>query len=659
MTGTILYNRCRSATGVVGRSAAHLVFLAGICSIMPGQVLAAQSKTAAPRIPPKLLVVYPHPNQQIGPVDSTFIIGSVTPGSKLTINGTKVSVYRTGGFLAFLPVRPGLFAFRLKASNPHGTDTLTVPVTIADIRPIPADSGVIIRRETIRPMWNRTVRASDEISVAFDGTVGCSAVFRVIALPDTLGPFPMTEVRPASLSDFAAFLRSYQLQEDSLPDAALAPVTRGRYHGIWRVPVNLKSDTVRVMVELRRKPNAPGKGMQPRGDSLDIAMAPGGLLSADLLGPRVVELIDSVQILRLGPRMGYFTILQPYGVRAKWWGEAGPWTILQPAPGYEAWIETAKTRLLPEGTPMPGSSIERLATRADSAAVRLEVGLSERLPFKVTVGDDLHSIRVLLFGATSNTDWIEQDPADDLIDNITWSQLQPEVYQIDLTLGQPVWGYDARYDDRRFVLELRRQPVLKSGLKGLTIVVDPGHSADPGALGPTGLLEKDANLKLALALRTQLEGRGARVVMTRTGDQDVPLYERPVIAVSRHADLYVSVHNNAVPDGVNPSAHNGSAVYYYHPFSRDLAQSVHKRLLQTTHLDDYGLTQGNFAVIRPTQYPSVLAECAFIIIPEQEEMLTRQDFVNRTAKGIADGVADFVHDREALSESVSPSPHRR
>jgi N-acetylmuramoyl-L-alanine amidase len=246
-----------------------------------------------------------------------------------------------------------------------------------------------------------------------------------------------------------------------------------------------------------------------------------------------------------------------------------------------------------------------------------------------------------------------------LIDNITWSQLQPQVYQIDLILNQPVWGYDARYDDRRLVLELRRPPALRSGLKGLTIVVDPGHSADPGAIGPTGLLEKDANLKLASALRTQLEGRGARVIMTRTGDEDVPLHDRPVIAVSHHADLYVSVHNNAVPDGTNPAARNGSAVYYYHPFSRDLARSVHKRLLQATQLDDYGLTQGNFAVIRPTQYPSVLAECAFIIIPEQEEMLMQQDFVNRTAKGIADGVADFVRDRQSRSKSFSPSPHRR
>jgi N-acetylmuramoyl-L-alanine amidase len=634
-----------------------LPVLIGIYTLTPGSVAGAGE--TLPKIPPRLAVVYPRPNQQIGSVDSTFIIGSVTPGSKLTINGTKVPVYRTGGFLAFLAVRPGAFAFRLKATNPHGTDTLTVPVAIADTRPIPLDSGAIIRKETLRPMWNRTVLAGDEVSIAFDGTTRCRAAFRVIAAPDTLGPFPMTEMHSESLSDFASFQKGGQLRDDSLPDAALPPVTRGRYHGIWRVPGSLRPDTVRILVELRRGTTAPAKGKQLKGDSLDFELVPGGLLPVDLAAPRVVELTDSIQILRLGPRLGYWTIFQPYGVRARWWGEAGTWTILQPAPGYEAWIETAKTRLLPEGTPIPATTIERLVTRADSGSVRLEVGLSERLPFKVSIGDDLLGVRILLFGATSNTDWVTQDPADDLISNIVWSQLQPDVYQIDLTLKQPLWGYDARYDDKRFVLDLRRQPPLKNGLRGMTIIVDPGHSADPGAIGPTGLKEKDANLRLALSLRSQLEKRGARVVMTRTGDQDVTLYERPVIAVSNHADLYVSVHNNAVPDGTNPSVRNGSATYYYHPFSRDLAQSVHKRLLAATRLDDYGLNQGNFAVIRPTQYPSVLAECAFMIIPEQEEMLTRQDFVGRTAKGIADGIADFVRDRQALSESVSPSPHRR
>ncbi len=201
--------------------------------------------------------------------------------------------------------------------------------------------------------------------------------------------------------------------------------------------------------------------------------------------------------------------------------------------------------------------------------------------------------------------------------------------------------------------------MIKNGVKGLTIVVDPGHSADPGAIGPTGLKEKDANLRLAKALKDQLAKRGARVVMTRTGDEDVPLYNRPAIAVTRHADLYVSVHNNAVPDGTNPYANNGSAVYYYHPFSRDLARSVHRRLLQATRLNDYGLNQGNFAVIRPTQYPSILNECLFIIIPEQEEMLGQRAFVVRTAKGIADGIADFLRERQTLTGSVSPSPRRR
>jgi len=64
-----------------------------------------------------------------------------------------------------------------------------------------------------------------------------------------------------------------------------------------------------------------------------------------------------------------------------------------------------------------------------------------------------------------------------------------------------------------------------------------------------------------------------------------------------------------------------------------------------TKLDDYGLTQGNFAVIRPTQYPSVLIECAFIILPDQEEMLTQEDFQKRTAEGIASGISDFVESR--------------
>jgi N-acetylmuramoyl-L-alanine amidase len=115
--------------------------------------------------------------------------------------------------------------------------------------------------------------------------------------------------------------------------------------------------------------------------------------------------------------------------------------------------------------------------------------------------------------------------------------------------------------------------------------------------------------------------------------------------MSAATNLYVSVHNNAVPDGVDPRRRNGTSAYYHHPHSRDLARAVHRRTRQATGLADYGLTQANFAVIRPPQYPSVLVECAFMILPDQEEMLDNDAFVARTAHGIADGIADFVRER--------------
>ncbi|MBI3871907.1 MAG: N-acetylmuramoyl-L-alanine amidase [candidate division Zixibacteria bacterium] len=617
------------------RTLIGVLLLAGLPAAVPGA-------TSPPRFKPPLSgrpvihVIYPADSQSIAAVDSTFIIGSVNPGSTLTINNRPVTVYRTGGFLGWLPVQPGGFVFRLKARNKSGSDSALVHVRIADARPIPSDSGAVIRTPSIHPTWNRTIRGGDEIPVSFDGTVGGAARFEILSRRDTLGPYPMIELKGQALTDFQVFRRDEASAPDDFSEPSAAPNGGGRYHGIWNVPEGVRGDSLRVRVSLR--------GRWKKRESA-TAFAPGVLIPVDGRPVRVVELTDSVQTLRTGPRLGYFTIFQPYGVRSRWWGEAGPWTILRPAPGYDAWIETEKTRLLPEGTPLPTSAIVRLSTSVEGQWVRLLVGTSERLPFKVTVDDDLRNVHVLIFGATSNTDWVEPDPKDDLIDNVVWSQTVPEVYQIDVRLTQPLWGYDAHYEDRRLVVAFRRAPVVKSGLSGLTIAVDPGHSADPGAIGPTGLMEKDANLRLATNLKAALEKMGARVVMTRTGDEDVPLYERPALALAGRADLFVSVHNNAVPDGINPLAHNGTGTYYYEPFSRALAKAVHRGVLTATGLDDYGLTQGNFAVIRPTQYPATLVECSFIIIPQQEEMLETEKFVTRTAQGIADGIADFVRER--------------
>ena len=610
------------------------MFLAVVFAAMCAGAAAEQTTLSGP---PVIAVVYPTDSLVVGPLDSTSIRGSVTPGSQLTINGQPVEVYRTGGFLAFLPVRPGPFVFQLRAENEFGRNTDSVLIFVADVRPISPDSGLRITGESLRPLWNRTIRPGDEISIGFQGTMGSRARFWIVSTTDSLGPYPMTELPHQPLGTFSSYRDHLTRLADSLPLLPARGNGQGRYHGIWRVPSGLDADTLWAIAQLI--------GGDNDADSIS-ARAPGGLWPIESLPPRVVELTDSVQTLRMGPRLGYFTIFQPYGVRARWWGEAGPWTIIQPAPGYEAWIETVKTRLLPEGTPPPGSLIERLGTVSTPRSVRLEVGTSERLPFKVIVADDLINVHIAVFGATSNTDWIAQDPDDDLIADVAWSQTRPSLYEIDLRLSQPLWGYDARYENGRLIVEFRRPPDLDRGLSGLTVVVDAGHSADAGAIGPTGLKEKTANLSIARVLKRDLERKDVNVIMTRQGGEDVPLYDRPAIAVARGADLFVSVHNNSVPNGVNPFIRNGTGTYYYHPFSRDLARHVQRETLSETELGDYGVTHGNFAVIRPTQYPSVLVECAFIIIPEQEEMLTQRDFARRVAKGIVKGIERFLKERK-------------
>ena len=122
----------------------------------------------------------------------------------------------------------------------------------------------------------------------------------------------------------------------------------------------------------------------------------------------------------------------------------------------------------------------------------------------------------------------------------------------------------------------------------------------------------------------------------------VALYERPIIANANEADLFLSIHNNALPDGVNPFENNGSSTYYYHPHSINLARNIQKELIKATGLGDYGLYHGNLAVNRPTQYPAVLIETAFMIIPEQEALLKTDKFRKKVAKAIAKGVEQFL-----------------
>jgi N-acetylmuramoyl-L-alanine amidase len=227
---------------------------------------------------------------------------------------------------------------------------------------------------------------------------------------------------------------------------------------------------------------------------------------------------------------------------------------------------------------------------------------------------------------------------------MSWDQVTSDRVRITLTLSQPVFGWQSIWDEsrRQFVLRVRRPPLIDAAnpLRGLTIAVDPGHPP-AGATGPTGLYEGDAVFPVGEQVAQLLRARGANVVMTRTSLAPVGLTERGVTARRASAHAFISVHLNALPDGVNPFTANGTSTLFYHQNSEPLARPVQEELMKRFGLRDLGVHYQNLAVARPTWYPSVLAEGLFLMLPEQEAAMRDAGFQRKYAEGLVVGLERY------------------
>jgi N-acetylmuramoyl-L-alanine amidase len=282
----------------------------------------------------------------------------------------------------------------------------------------------------------------------------------------------------------------------------------------------------------------------------------------------------------------------------------------------------------------------------------LRIPVSRRVPFQVS--EEARSITVRLYDAAGDVNWIRYGATVPGVRSITWAQEGGDEVTLTVTLDHRVWGYRTRWAQDDLMLEIRRPPDLDEGhpLKGVLVVVDPGHPP-AGATGPTGLREGEANLAVSLRLRELLTAEGARVVMTRTDDRDVGLTERTHLADSVNADVLISIHNNALPDGVNPFTSNGSSVYYNHRRSIPLARAVQAELTRAFGTRDLGFGRGDLALVRPTWMPAILTEGLFMMLPDQEAALRSEAGQARYAGAVRDGLVSFLRWRaqEALADA--------
>ncbi|MGD8874017.1 MAG: N-acetylmuramoyl-L-alanine amidase [Gammaproteobacteria bacterium] len=229
-------------------------------------------------------------------------------------------------------------------------------------------------------------------------------------------------------------------------------------------------------------------------------------------------------------------------------------------------------------------------------------------------------------------------------------------------------------------------------LKIGTIVIDPGHGGiDPGAMGHQGLMEKDVSLDIARRLRDKLARTGRyRVLLTRGEDRKVYLKERVAFAKDNNADLFISIHANALPS--EASNINYVETFYFGPYSdkrtleiaekenhdsdyaigdfrqiiakigdtmkteesRDLANAIHRKLysgLQSHNQDliDAGSKTGPFVVLLGVEVPSVLVEVSCISNMAEETRLSKPEYRDDIADFLKMGIIDYLDQREHRS----------
>lgn len=269
------------------------------------------------------------------------------------------------------------------------------------------------------------------------------------------------------------------------------------------------------------------------------------------------------------------------------------------------------------------------------------ISLPRRLAYQYRTESNPSVIIVDIFGATDNSNWITQRALElGVIDHTDFGQISEDTYRVYIYLKTPhVWGYTVGYDGNGSTLRIsvRHRPALT--LKGMTVGLDAGHGGEnPGAISPSGLLEKDVNLDIIMRVRDLLHKRGARTVLTRDGDTGPSMSRRKQIWREGNVDIAVSVHNNAA----GSYKVSGTAVLYKHAFDRDLALCVAKRLVQTG-LDLFGVVGNfNFSLNAPTFCPNVLVEGMFMSSPEDEERLADPAFRQRVAEKIVQGLEDYL-----------------
>jgi N-acetylmuramoyl-L-alanine amidase len=174
----------------------------------------------------------------------------------------------------------------------------------------------------------------------------------------------------------------------------------------------------------------------------------------------------------------------------------------------------------------------------------------------------------------------------------------------------------------------------------IVVAIDPGHGGnDPGAVGIGGIQEADIVLAIGRQVARLLEQSGVQAVLTRSDDTEIDLQPRVDTAEQVNANLFVSIHANSM--GMERPDVNGLETYYYSSGAA-LAQTIQNSMVSSLGMEDRGVRQARFHVIKQTTMPSVLVETGFVTGSDDAPRLASAAYQTQIATAIARGLLQYI-----------------
>lgn len=276
----------------------------------------------------------------------------------------------------------------------------------------------------------------------------------------------------------------------------------------------------------------------------------------------------------------------------------------------------------------------------DSCYDIVTVQLDERLPYKSWMEINPSKIKLQIFGAQSNTNWITQLQSLKEIKNIYYNQIEDDVIEITIDLRHSQhWGYSVSYAGKKLIVKVKRQPENLS-LKNLVIAIDAGHGGNnAGATGTnTKAVEKDYTLLFAKAVEKNLKKLGIKTIMTRTVDTSFDIKDRILFLQEKNPDVLISLHLNSSGN----AAISGSSTYYKHIGFRPLSQTILNRMLEIKMNEFGNVGNFNFTLNQPTDFVNTLLEIAFLSNADDEKKIVSPKYHTLVAKQVYKGLNDWV-----------------